>query len=395
MPYGLYAGMAAHGILIALTLICPGRPRWLANVAFVVAAAYNEAPFLILILVLASMTPALLSATTTLEAVIDGGVIILLAAGLAVIVWRSAHARPAIARALDAALGRRWRDRIDPALAAGLRTRPPWGWVLFFPLVLPRPGIRRVRNIAYGPAGRANRLDLYRARSGVTDAPVLVYFHGGSYSSGHKSMQSRALLYRFARRGWVTISANYRLRPHAGFVDHLTDAKRVIAWIRAEGTRYGIDARRIVLCGGSAGGHLATMSGLTQNDPAFQEGFEDVDTSVWAVASFYGWYDGYFGLGGVASPAGPVGRDATDAPPLFIAHGAKDTIALVEFARMTAAHVRAESHAPVVYAELPYGQHSFDVFHSIRFSAVVDGLEAFTALLRSQAPMRSGAHGPT
>jgi hypothetical protein len=46
-------------------------------------------------------------------------------------------------------------------------------------------------------------------------------------------------------------------------------------------------------------------------------------------------------------------------------------------------HLRAGSRSPVVFAELPHGQHSFDLFHSLRFSAVVDGIEAFAAWVRT------------
>jgi acetyl esterase/lipase len=382
MPYGLYVGMLLHGVLIVLTLTAPRRPAWLARTAFFVAAAYNEAPFLIFIVILVGTVPTLLGATVLPDDAITWTLLILLATGLGVIAWRGTRARPAIERALGDGLGAGWRDRIDPALRAGLRDRPPW-WIVLMPIVFPRGDVQRLRNISYGAAGSANRLDLYRQRSGAAGAPVLVYFHGGGYNGGRKSVEARALLYRFASRGWVTISANYRLRPSATFVDHLTDVKLVIAWIKAEGVAYGIDPGTIVLSGGSAGGHLATMAGLTQNDPRYQSGFEDVDTSVWAVASFYGWYDGYYGLGGVDSTVGPLGHDPSSAPPFFIAHGTNDTLALVEYARLTAAHLRAGSRAPVVYAELPHGQHAFDLFHSFRFCAVVDGLEAFTAVLRS------------
>lgn len=47
-------------------------------------------------------------------------------------------------------------------------------------------------------------------------------------------------------------------------------------------------------------------------------------------------------------------------------------------------HLRSGSPEPVVHAELPGRQHAFDLFHSFRFSAVVDGVEAFTAWVRSR-----------
>lgn len=65
-------------------------------------------------------------------------------------------------------------------------------------------------------------------------------------------------------------------------------------------------------------------------------------------------------------------------PPVFIAHGTKDGWGTVEAARAFASLVSNGGRNTVVYAELPGGQHSFDVFSSARFEAVVDGVEAFT-----------------
>ncbi|MBW2387009.1 MAG: alpha/beta hydrolase, partial [Deltaproteobacteria bacterium] len=64
------------------------------------------------------------------------------------------------------------------------------------------------------------------------------------------------------------------------FPDHLLDLKRVVKWIREEIHNYGGDPDFIVATGGSAGGHLSSLLTLTANDPAYQPGFENVDTSL-------------------------------------------------------------------------------------------------------------------
>ena len=77
-----------------------------------------------------------------------------------------------------------------------------------------------------------------------------------------------------------------------------------------------------------------------------------------------------------------------DAPPFFLAQGDQDSYSprSVETARGFARDLGRVSYAPVVYAELPGGQHAFDVFRSVRFEAVVDGIEAFAArALRARA----------
>lgn len=383
MPYGYLTGVLLFGALVSLTLVAPRRPRWLAGLAYRVAAAYNEAPFpFIYLIAVSSISPAGQLASPAVAVVF--GLAVLVMVGLGVIAWRGAQARPVVGLALDDGLGVGWREDTDPRLLAEVRDRPPIARILLMPFVWQPRRVERTRNIRYGDTGRANLLDVYRHRSHPTDAPVLVYFHGGGYYGGRKSVESRALLFRLASQGWVTISANYRRRPHAGFFDHLLDVKKVIAWVRRHGHEFGADPSTLILSGGSAGGHLSSIAALTQNDPRYQPGFEDVDTSVTAVASVYGWYGGYYEMGGPETEVGPLGHPADDAPPFFIAHGEKDSLAWIETARRFEAHLRAASPNPVVFAELPHGQHAFDLFHSFRFSAVVDGIEAFTAWVRSR-----------
>ena len=383
MPYGYLAGVLLFGALVSLTLVAPRRPGWLAGLAYRVASSYNEAPLpFIYLIAVSSISPAGQLASPAVAVVF--GLAVLVMAGLGVIAWRGAQARPVVGLALDDGLGVGWRADTDPRLLAEVRDRPPIARILCMPFVLRPSRVERTRSIRYGDAGRANLLDVYRHRSHPTHAPVLVFLHGGGYYGGHKSVEARALLFRLASQGWVTISANYRLRPHAGFFDHLLDVKKVIAWVRRHGHEFGADPSTLVLSGGSAGEHLSSIAALTQNDPKYQPGFEEADTSVTAVVSLYGWYGGYYEMGGPETEVGPLGHPAHEAPPFFIAHGEKDSLAWIETARRFEAHLRAASPNPVVFAELPHGQHAFALFHSFRFSAVVDGVEAFTAWVRSR-----------
>ena len=225
-----------------------------------------------------------------------------------------------------------------------------------------------------------NLLDVYRHRTHPDGGAVFVYFHGGGFVGGRKNREARALVYRLASQGWICISANYRLRPAGPFPDPLIDAKRVIAWAREHGHEYGADPSTLFVAGSSAGGFLASMAALTQQDPRFQPGFEQADTSVTAAVALYG----YFGEAGEDAPfTSPLACDPTYAPPFFIAHGTLDTLVLVEGARLFAGQLRAGSSNAVAYAELPGAQHSFDVYRSIRFETVVDGVEAFAAAVRA------------
>jgi acetyl esterase/lipase len=114
----------------------------------------------------------------------------------------------------------------------------------------------------------------------------------------------------------------------------------------------------------------------------FQPGFESADTSVTGAIALYGYYGHYFGTppDEPPPPLQPQGYlRPGGAPPLLIAHGTSDALGTVEGARDFVAQLRGASDNAVVYAELPGGQHSFDIYHSARFEAVVDGVEAFAA----------------
>jgi acetyl esterase/lipase len=123
----------------------------------------------------------------------------------------------------------------------------------------------------------------------------------------------------------------------------------------------------------------------------FSQVFERADTSVTAAISLYGYYGGLrTRQRSRSSPLAFVGKDA---PPFFVAHGDRDTIVLVEEARLFVARLRSTSSSPVVYAELPGAQHGFDLFHSLRFEQVVDAIEAFAAWVRSSWVRSRGGTG--
>lgn len=176
------------------------------------------------------------------------------------------------------------------------------------------------------------------------------------------------------------MSANYRLRPEVDYPEHQIDAKKVIAWVREHGHAYGMDPTQLFVAGSSAGANLAGLCAFTPNDPKFQPGFEHVDTEITGAVLLCGYYGHYFGEAPTQPPSvlQPQTHFTGRTPPVFIAHGTKDGWGTVEAARAFASLVSNGGRNTVVYAELPGGQHSFDVFSSARFEAVVDGVEAFT-----------------
>lgn len=383
MPFGYLFTVAigAIGTLFALRPVPFSRPP--GRVSYYFGLAANELPFAAFLYLL--LLPTVLAFADGDIDSAGGWAAVALAAvtatGLAVIACRALGERATIERAMDFGLGAGWRAAIDADLSIGLRRRPPWARILLVPIFRRRLDVRRVADLAYGQAGRRNLLDLYHHRSRPQRAPVMIHLHGGGYSVGHKNSQSLPLLYRLASQGWVCVSANYRLRPQAQHPDHLIDLKKIIVWVREHAHEYGADPSTLFVAGSSAGGHMAALAALTQNDPAFQPGFEDADTSVTGAIDMNGWYGTYFGHGPESSPLAHI---TPEAPPFLVAHGDLDPLVPVADARHFADRLRQTSAAPVVYVELRGGNHSFDLYHSVRFEAVVDAIEGFTAWVRSR-----------
>lgn len=114
---------------------------------------------------------------------------------------------------------------------------------------------------AYGPAPR-HRLDVYLPPAPLRPgAPVLLMVHGGGWAHGDKAMASvvRHKVQRWAPRGVVFASMNYRLLPEATPLQQAQDVARALAWLQAQAGAWQADATQVVLMGHSAGAHLAAL----------------------------------------------------------------------------------------------------------------------------------------
>lgn len=322
-------------------------------------------------------------------------------AGLVWCFQRAHTAEEVVETALRQGLGREYADGRGTAD----RTRVDWPQILL-PFPLRHPEVERVKNLPYAVVdGRPILLDVYRPADHRRGCPVLVQIHGGAWILGSKNEQGLPLMYHLASRGWVCMSIDYRLSPRATFPAHIVDVKRALAWVKEHAAEYGGDPTFVVVTGGSAGGHLCALAALTANDPAYQPGFESVDTSVQGCVSFYGVYDftdrfsvwphrGLHALlekrvlkvafdedRGAWDQASPLSRVHPEAPPFFVIHGDQDTLVPVEEARRFAAALRSTTPGPVVYAEIPGAQHAFEIFPSVRTTFVIHGVERFLAYL--------------
>jgi acetyl esterase/lipase len=269
------------------------------------------------------------------------------------------------------------------------------------------------RNLVYGPLDR-HRLDVWRFSTTPKDAPVIYYLHGGAWTFGDKREQGRPMLHEFVHRGWIVVASNYRLAPRFPWPAQIEDATRALGWIKKNIATYGGDPSRVVVAGGSAGGHLASLLALSSKDPTWrpEEMSEVTDWSVRGALSFYGvlemtgdeahWrglgrgirlllerrvvqlpYEGHEDLYLSLSPYELI---APDSPPFFVVQGVNDTLVEVNVARAFVAKYRSVAFAPAYYVELPFTQHAFDVTASPRTSATTRAAVAFAESVVTARP---------
>ncbi|OBA93522.1 esterase [Mycobacteriaceae bacterium 1482268.1] len=281
--------------------------------------------------------------------------------------------------------------------------------------VLPNEFLRRryvdkTNIVRYGPHKRVNFADIWRRRDLPRDgkAPVLLQVPGGAWSIGMRRPQGYPLMSHMAERGWVCVSIDYRVSPRNTWPAHIVDVKRALAWVKEHIHEYGGDPDFIAITGGSAGGHLCALAALTHDDPQYQPGFEDADTSVAAAVPIYGRYDWFTTKGPgrwefvlillqrfvvkkritkhlqVYRDASPITRVRPDAPPFFILHGVDDSLIPVPEAREFVAAMREVSKEAVVYSEIPHAQHAFDFFGSPRGYYTAHAVEKFLSWVHAQ-----------
>jgi acetyl esterase/lipase len=269
------------------------------------------------------------------------------------------------------------------------------------------------RNLVYGPLER-HRLDIWRLSTTPTNAPVIFYLHGGAWTFGDKREQGRPMLHEFVRRGWIVVASNYRLAPRFPWPAQIEDATRVLGWIKKNIATYGGDPDRVVVAGGSAGGHLASLLALSTDDPTWRpEEMTDVaDWTVRGALSFYGVLEmtgdetQWRGLGRtirrllesrvVQLPfsgneelyraLSPYERITAQSPPFFVVQGVNDTLVEVNVARAFVAKFRDVAFTPLYYVELPFTQHAFDLTASPRTSATTRAAVAFAESVTRPRP---------
>ncbi len=211
------------------------------------------------------------------------------------------------------------------------------------------------KDVAYLPSDRAEKADLYLPAAAIDPSraaslakrPGMVIIHGGGWTGGDKgAAREQNIGTTLASQGYVCMSINYLLQPKDGpriWPRNLHDCKTAVRWLRANAERFQLDTEHIGVIGGSAGGHLALMVGLTDTasglDPAGPYG--EHSCAVQAVIDLYGPIaDTPKWTAALVAPDAPNVTelirqvtplsyvDAQD-PPVMIMHGTADTTVAV------------------------------------------------------------------
>jgi acetyl esterase/lipase len=167
-------------------------------------------------------------------------------------------------------------------------------------------------DVEYSNVGARVAMDILRPKDSSNELrPAVLLVHGGGFRAGSRASYLPVAI-RLAQRGYVAATASYRLAPRHQFPAAVEDVKAAVRFLRANAKRYGIDPDRIGAMGGSAGGHLVLMLGLTAGVPEF-EGTgpnREFSSRVSCVVNYYGPTD--------FTQSYDKSVDAADVLPLFL-----------------------------------------------------------------------------
>jgi acetyl esterase/lipase len=214
---------------------------------------------------------------------------------------------------------------------------------------------RVIPNVSYLAAGTwEGKLDLYLPRKAAGPVPTYVNIHGGGWVTGSKDEVSLELLPLLAM-GFAVVNVDYRLARTSPAPAAVEDCRCALRWVFRHARQYNFDPARIVVGGGSAGGHLALMVGLVSPSDGFDRlcpGNEDL--RVAAIVNFFGVVDVQDLLGPhlrdfatgwlpaqpnrdqIARRLSPLRYVHRDGPPVLTVHGDADPVVPYEHARALA-----------------------------------------------------------
>lgn len=187
----------------------------------------------------------------------------------------------------ERAFGLHWKDSINSQQKKFFLPRRT---VVRLPIV---PNPRMEQNISFASIPQTNRkllCDIWQPHSTICPSGLaFIYLHGAAWFMLDKDLGTRPFFSHLAARGHVIMDVANRLAPETDMMGMVNDVKRAIVWMKENAATYGVNPNRIVVGGGSSGGHLALLAAYTVNNPQFTPTeLERKDMSVCAVISLYG-----------------------------------------------------------------------------------------------------------
>jgi len=259
------------------------------------------------------------------------------------------------------------------------------GWTGIEKLVNRKPeipaGVKELKNIEYkNIGGKSLQLDMYIPDGLNKPVPLLVLIHGGAWRSGKRS-DYLVYLVDFAKRGYITASVSYRLLADSCYPACVEDLRDALKWLVKSAGVYGYDPDRIALIGGSAGGHLAMLTGYGWHKPGDEER-DGVTQHIKAVIDFYGPYDmatryarnhrfvktfithPYDETPALYLQSSPKFYLGSNAPPTLIFHGTADRLVPVSQSDSLARRLE-KLKVPFDYCRIPGWPHGMDVVERV------------------------------
>jgi acetyl esterase/lipase len=269
-------------ILLSIPLLFrfrwPAAPFWILKV---VVSAFSP------LLALAGVIVALIGWITNSTFVLWVGIAVVLIDGLHfMLVTRSPDSRTGF----EQVFGRDWKKSLGREQKKQfLSTRS----------ALNLPVLKETRwqqNIPFATVPGSDRVllsDIWLPPENVSSSGIaLIYLHGSAFYILDKDCGTRLFFSHLAAQGHLIMDVAYRLAPETNITGMVHDARRAIAWLKDHANEFGVKEDRIILCGGSAGGHLALLAAYTRHDGEFTP-IELIgkDLNVHGVISLYGTCD--------------------------------------------------------------------------------------------------------
>jgi len=176
--------------------------------------------------------------------------------------------------------------RFDPDMHYAVAMQPPPAYTHYIK--------RRYLDVPYTPFAKrslSHTLDIYLPDEGDGPFPVILSFHGGAFMGCDKADMQLLPMLDGLQRGYAVVAVNYRLSWEAAFPALVQDAKAALRWVRGNAHLYYFDPERIAAWGGSAGGYLSIMLGVSAGIPELEDlslGYPEQPSNVQAVVDWFG-----------------------------------------------------------------------------------------------------------